>query len=77
MTERFDPERLLEGINKNIEITEKQIDDLQAELNELHQGEATISFRKITQKLSVLKENLHLLKVRRVYILGSDFSPKK
>lgn len=76
MIKRFDHEAMLEGINKNIEITEKQIDDLQTELNGLRQGEARIRHRTITQQLSVLKENLQLLKVRRVYILGPDFSPE-
>lgn len=76
MIKRFDYEAVLEGINKNIELTEKQINDLQTELNGLHQAEASIRRRKVTQKLSVLKENLQLLKVRRVYILGPDFSSK-
>ena len=76
MIKRFDYEAVLDGVNKNIEITENQINDLQTDLNGLRQGEASGRRRTITQQLSVLKENLQLLKARRVYILGPDFSSK-
>lgn len=76
MIKRLDQQTVIEGINTNIEITEKQIYDLQTELDKFRQGEANINRKTIVQQLSVLKENLQLLKVRRVYILGPDFSPK-
>jgi hypothetical protein len=77
MIKRLNHQAVLDGINTNIEITERQINDLETELNKLHQDEASIYRKRIMQQLSVLKENLQLLKVRRVYVMGPDFSPEK
>lgn len=74
MIKRPDHQAVLDGINANIEITQKQINHLQTELNGLPPGEASIRRRTITQQLSILKENLQLLKVRRVYVMGPEFS---
>lgn len=77
MRKKFDQEAVLDGIDINIEITEKQINDFEAQLNILAQGEANINRKTIIQQLSVLKEPLQLLKVRRVYVIGPQFSPEK
>lgn len=59
---------LLEGIESNIEATERQIHQLQMEFASFLTNGATGEQRRSTvQQLSTLEENLQLLQIRRMY----------
>ncbi len=61
-------EDMLEGIESNIEITERNIGWLRKELASLRISDGPVEQRKVIRKqLSILQDTLQLLKIRRVY----------
>ena len=61
---------MLDGIESNIEATEKEIHRLQIKFASFLIDGATGEQRRLTvEKLSVLQDNLQLLKTRRMYAL--------
>jgi hypothetical protein len=61
-------EDMLEGIESNIEITERNIGWLKKELASLRINNGPVEQRRvIRQQLSILQDTLQLLKIRRVY----------
>jgi hypothetical protein len=70
MTKLTSQNDMLNGIESNIEATEKQIHRLQIEFASFLMNGATGEQRRLTiEKLSVLQDNLQLLKTRRMYAL--------
>lgn len=60
---------VLDGIESNIEVTENQIHQLRLEFSTLRISGQRIERRLILQQLSILEDNLELLKAHRMYAL--------
>jgi len=69
MDKRTTQNSMLEGVESNIEATEKEICRLQVEFSSLLVNGQTLERPLILQQLHILQDNLHLLKVRRMYAL--------
>jgi len=69
MAKRTTQNDLLDGIESNIDATERQICRLKIEFASLMVQGQTLERRLIIQQLDILQDNLKLLKVRRMYAL--------
>ena len=69
MTKRTTQENLLDGIETNIQATQKQIYQLKIDFSLLATSGQTSECRLIQQQLHILQDNLALLEVRKMYAL--------
>ena len=61
-------DNMLDGIESNLEATERQIHNLQTAFASFLMKGATGEQRRLTvEKLCILEETLHLLQIRRMY----------
>jgi hypothetical protein len=65
---------LLEGIKENIHSTEKQIFHLKRDLDVLPKDGATVERRTLLHQISVLEDNLQLLKTRWTHAVSPHCS---
>lgn len=69
MDKRTTQNAILDGVESNIEATEREICRLQVEFSSLLIDGQTLERPLVLQQLHILQDNLHLLKVRRMYAL--------
>lgn len=69
MYKRTIQEDMLDGIESNIEATERHIYELHLEFSTLGITGQRLERQLILQKLQILEDTLQLLKIRRVYAL--------
>lgn len=65
---------MLDGINANIHLTQTQIDRLKTTLATFAEDEAGAERKVIIHRLTILEDNLQLLKRRRTYAIDPDMT---
>lgn len=74
MPKRPTQQDLLDGIKENIYTTEKQIFHLKRDLNALPKDGATVERRTLLHQISILEDNLQLLKTRWTHAVNPQQS---